>query len=239
MTAWPEGFAWVVGGSGGLGAAICEALADAGMDIVLTYRSSRGGAVEVAERVKAKGRRAEFRQLNLPDGDPGDLEGCRALVFAAGPPVLQAFVSQVDPAHLERAISVELQGFVRVVQAALPALRSSGGSIVALTSAGLRRHPSGDILSTAPKAGIESVIRGLAREEGRYGVRANAVGVGVIEAGMFHQLDFDDRWVSVAKERIPLGRFGEARDVGDAVVLATQAAYLTGQTLWVDGGYTA
>jgi NAD(P)-dependent dehydrogenase (short-subunit alcohol dehydrogenase family) len=103
----------------------------------------------------------------------------------------------------------------------------------------LRRHPSGDILSTAPKAGIESVIRGLAREEGRYGVRANAVGVGVIEAGMFHQLDFDDRWVSVAKERIPLGRFGEARDVGDAVVLATQAAYLTGQTLWVDGGYTA
>ena len=239
MTQWPDGFAWVVGGSGGLGGAICEKLADAGVDVVLTYRSSRSEATDVADRVMAKGRRAGIRQLTLPDGDPGNLEGCHSLIFAAGPPVPQVYISQVAPDRLEHAVSVELQGFVRVVQAALPALRSSGGSIVALTSAGLRRHPSGDILSTVPKAGIESVIRGLAREEGRYGVRANAVGVGVIEAGMYHRLGFDDRWVSVAKQRIPLGRFGAASDIGEAVVMATRATYLTGQTLWVDGGYTA
>jgi len=236
---WPEGFAWVVGGSGGLGGAICETLAEDGSDVVLTYRSARAEAEAVADRVTARGRRAGIRQLALPGGDPGDLQGCHTLIFAAGPPVHQHYISKVSAKAMRQALEIELIGFLKVVQAALPALREANGSIVALTSAGQRRHPPADILSTAPKSGVEAVIRGLAREEGRYGVRANAVAVGVIEAGMFKQLDFDARWVAAAKDRIPLGRFGAASDVAHAVVLAARATYLTGQTLVVDGGYTA
>ena len=196
-------------------------------------------AEEIANRVMAKGRRAGIRQLTLPKGDTGDLEGCHTLVFAAGPPVHQHYISKVTPADLHQALRVELMGFLKVVQAALPSLRAAGGSIVAITSAGQRRHPPGDLLSTVPKSGVENLIRGLAREEGRYGIRANAVAVGVVQAGMFEALDFDERWQSVAKRRIPMRRFGEARDVAHAVVLAARATYMTGQTLVVDGGYSA
>jgi len=238
MKGWPDGFAYVVGGSGGLGAAICEALADDGADILLTYRSARAAADAVAEGIAAKGRRVDVRQLSLPDGEPGDLEGCHTLVFAAGPPVPQHYISKVESDAMRHAMSVEFLGFVNVVQAALPALRSAGGSIVALTSAGQYKHPPGDVLSTAPKAAITNVIGGLAREEGRFGVRANAVAVGVIDAGMFRRLGFDDEWIAAAKANIPLGRFGDASDVAAAVALAARASYMTGQTLRVDGGYT-
>ena len=236
---WPDGFALVVGGSGGLGSSICEALADDGADVILTYRSAREAAVNVADKLAGKGRRAGIRQLTLPDGDLGDLGGCHTLVFAAGPPVPQLYISNVDPAAMQVAMSVEFMGFLKVVQAALPALRQARGSIVALTSAGQRKHPPGDVLSTAPKAAITNLIRGLAREEGRFGVRANAVAVGVVDAGMFQRLGFDDQWISAAKTNIPLGRFGRASDVGAAVALAVRATYLSGQTICVDGGYSA
>ena len=74
------------------------------------------------------------------------------------------------------------------MRASLPHLRASRGSITAVTSAGLYRFPSRDVLSVAPKAAIEALVRAVAKEEGRSGVRANCVALGVIEAGNLNRL---------------------------------------------------
>ena len=143
------------------------------------------------------------------------------------------------PGDLTAAVDLELHGLFKLVRAALPQLRSAGGSIVALTSAGLGRFPPGDALSVVPKAAVQALIRGLAREEGRYGIRANAVAVGVADGGLFHRIDFDERWKETAKQNIALRRFGRPEEIASVVcfLLGSDASYVTGQTLYADGGY--
>jgi NAD(P)-dependent dehydrogenase (short-subunit alcohol dehydrogenase family) len=230
-----DGFTLVVGGSGGLGAAVCRALAG---DVVITYAHNLEAAQHVAAEIRAAGGGASVRQLLLPDGELGDLEGCHGVVFAAGTDIAQPYLSATDPSALREAVDIEVHGFFAVVKAALPSLRQNRGFVVALVSAGLSRWPPGDGLSVVPKAGIEALVRGLAREEGRHGVRANAVAVGVVDAGMFHRIGFDERWLEAARKNIPLRRFGTAEEIGHAVRFLSDATYVSGQTLYVDGGYT-
>ncbi len=242
MSELGSGWALVVGGSGGLGSAICTELARSGRDICVGYGSRVDAAEAVAEAVRELGARAQTRPIDLRDpASFGDPEGLQTLVFAAGPTIPQPYLSQTEASELARVLDLETMGFFRIARWALPALRKSKGSITALVSAGLERWPPGDGLSVIPKAAIQAGIVGFAREEGRNGVRANAVGVGVIDAGMFHRIDFDEAWRERARDNIPLRRFGTAREVATTVAfLASEGArYLTGQTIYVDGGYTA
>ena len=230
--------ALVVGGTGGLGSAICTALAADGWHVIVGYGARADRAAALAAALQASGGRAEARRIDLSDPELGDSSGLGCLVFAAGPTVPQPRLSQTEPALLARHLELEAMGFFRIVHAALPALREARGCVVALLSAGLERWPPGDGLSVIPKAAIGAAIRGLAREEGRYGVRANAVGVGVIDAGMFRRIDFEEGWLEAAKRNIPLGRLGTAEEVAATVAFlaSDRASYLTGQTIFVDGG---
>ena len=87
-------------------------------------------------------------------------------------------------------------------------------------------------------------LRRVAREEGRYGVRANSVAVGVVDAGMFPKLvergELSQDWIDAAMRNTPLRRFGTPEEIADAVVFlaSDRGRYITGQTLFVDGGYT-
>lgn len=229
--------ALVVGGSGGIGAACCRALAR-DHHVVLTYGRNATAAEEVVRSIVDASGSAEAVSLSLPDGQAPSFSSLDTLVFAAGADIGQPYVSDLDPQALRDAVDIEVHGFFGVVKAALPALREAGGSVVLVSSAGIRRYPPGDVLSVAPKAAAEAVIKAIAKEEGRYGVRANAVAVGVVEAGIFHRIDWDDAWIAAAKRNIPLRRFGRAEDVAEAVAFLASATYITGQVLHVDGGYT-
>jgi NAD(P)-dependent dehydrogenase (short-subunit alcohol dehydrogenase family) len=119
--------------------------------------------------------------------------------------------------------------------------RQGGGTLVAITSFAIYSFPPGDAISAVPKAGIEMLCRAIAREQGRHAIRANAVAPGIINAGLGEQFQrklFSPKVWQGQRKRVPLKRFGEAKEVAEAVAfLATErSSYVTGQTIIVDGG---
>lgn len=241
------GIALVTGGSGGIGAAVVQRLVEAGSAVALTYRSRRPSLPD-AQTAPA----IEAHPLDVTDAEAAralmaDLAArhgaVHTVVHAAGPHVPMIHLSKVEPARFARQVNDDLVGFFTVAHAALPFLRESHGSIVVVTSAATQRYPVRDGLSAAPKGGVEALARALAAEEGRFGIRVNCVGPGMLHDGMSARLmasgDLDERALAVAMSNIPLRRFGYATDVAEAVVfLASPAAnFITGQKLDIDGGY--
>jgi NAD(P)-dependent dehydrogenase (short-subunit alcohol dehydrogenase family) len=138
----------------------------------------------------------------------------------------------------------DAEGAFNVVHATLPHLRAGGGgSYIHISSAGLLKYPPLDILSVVPKAAVEELIKGIAKEEGVNNIRANSIAIGVIETGIFLRLKaqgvFDQSWIEGVKGALPLKRFGQPEEVAQmAVFLASnRAAYTTGQLIPVDGGF--
>jgi NAD(P)-dependent dehydrogenase (short-subunit alcohol dehydrogenase family) len=150
----------------------------------------------------------------------------------------------VTPELWQRVMRSDAEGAFNVVHATLPHLRAGGGgSYIHISSAGLLKYPPLDILSVAPKAAVEELIKGIAKEEGVNNIRANSIAIGVIETGIFLRLKtqgvFDQSWIEGVKGALPLKRFGQPEEVAQmAVFLASNhAAYTTGQLIPVDGGF--
>ncbi len=247
---FPEGAAIVAGGSGGLGQAVCDLLARRGSDVALTYHHNREAGETGAAMVRAQGREAELRQVQLQDSPAVGLflsdmverfGGVHSVVYAAGPDIRQRYVSEVTPKEWRESVDADLNGFFNLVHAALPCLRARRGALVAITTMAHVRYPPRDILSAAPKAAVEQLVQGIAREEGRYGVRANCVAPGMIEAGLGQRIidnEFTPEVAAAVRRNAALRRFGRIEEVAEAVVFlaSARASYVTGTTLVVDGG---
>ncbi|HUA90232.1 MAG TPA: SDR family oxidoreductase [Steroidobacteraceae bacterium] len=250
---FPEGAALIVGGSGGVGQAVCREFARAGTDIALTYHKKRDTAESLAQEIRALGRKATVHQLTL-----GDAAGVEAVVGAAaaahgrlhtavvGAATLttQVLISELSAEQWNTVVTQDLNGFFYVVRSTLQRFKDwGGGSYVHLGSGGHLAWPDRDVMSVAPKAAIEALITGIAKEEGRHNVRANTVLLGVIEAGMFLELTrqgvFDDHWVKEVHKNLALKRWGKPEEVAHACVFlaSNRAAYVTGQRIAVAGGY--
>jgi len=241
--------ALVAGGSGGLGAAICASLAAEGFDVALTYLRSAGAAELTAKAVRERGRSASTHQIDLTDaaqpaGLIASLPRLDTVVYAAGPTIPMRYASGVRPEQFAQQLVADAAGCFNLLSPAIAPLRASQGTAVCLVTTALRRYASRDLLSAAPKGAVEQLARAIAAEEGKYGVRANCVGVGVIQAGLWEDLlssgDYDERALSAARGATALRRFGQASEIGDVVAFlaGSRSSYVTGQTLCVDGGYS-
>lgn len=240
----------VAGGSGGIGAAISRALAADGHDIALTYRGNAARAQEVVASCRDLGVEARADAVDLTNAaevqrhvDMLAAEGrLRAAVYAAGPKLSFGYTARIDPEEWIRVLAADTGGCFNLIRACVPPLKAAGGgALVALITSAVERVPAQDVLSSAPKAAIEQLMRGIAKEEGRFGIRANCVGPGFIAAGMALEMfasagspEFQEQ----IRRSLPLKRFGSADDVANCVAFlcSDRASYITGQSIAVDGG---
>ena len=251
MTRWfPGGVAVVAGGSGGLGAAICAALAAEGCDVALTYRSSENKAKKVVNDIQALGRQAYAAKVDL--GDAAAVAGyldavhkrlgrIHTVVYAAGPAFKVDYVRNLTAEDWARTVSEDANGCFNLMSGSLRYLREHGGALCAITTCAVERIPLADILSAAPKAAVEALMRGIAKEEGQFGIRANCVAPGCIDAGIGHAAlheSGDAAFLEAVKKNTPMGQIGSADDIAQAVVFlcSARAKFITGQSVAVDGG---
>lgn len=248
-----DGIAFVTGGSGGIGAAIVRAFAAAGTRVVFTYNRNRSAAEAlVAEIAAVGGAAAETLQLSLEDavavarciGEVKRRYGkIHSVVYASGPVTPINFVGQLGEAEWVKTFEHDTHACFHLVRTVLPMLKEQKfGSITAVTTTQYGRHVPMSVLSSAPKAAIESMLQVAAREYGRYGVRANSVRSGWLDGGKFAD-GIGGQVTDKAKQAIiasvPLGRLGDPDDVAQAVLFLSsrQARYVTGEALSVDGGW--
>jgi len=248
---FPEGAALVIGGSGGIGRAICEAFATAGSDIAFTYRTNEQAAHALAGKIETVGRRVLALKLDLTeraacreaiDRVAAEFGRIHTLVISVGADISMTYTADIDPDEWDRTISGDLTGSFNVLMPAIPHLRKEGGSVLAMSSAGLKRFPPKDILSVVPKAGVEMLMNGVAREEGRNGIRANSIALGVIDTGLFKRLEdrLTPEFVEAMRMNAPLRRFATAEEVAELALFlcSSKASFITGQCIALDGGYS-
>ena len=249
---FPEGTALVLGGSGGVGSAIAAEVASRQIPVCMTYQSNHERAEEIAGGIRNRGGIVSTAQVSLQDME--SLNRCvkdivergrlHSVFIATGYDIPQVGIADLTPELWQRVLRADAEGVFNAIYTTLPHLRAGGGgSYVHISSAGLLRYPPLDILSVAPKAAIEELIKGVAKEEGPHNIRANSIAIGVIETGIFLRLReqgvFDDQWVAQVKQNLPMQRFGTPQEVAKmALFLASSASgYTTGQLIPVDGGY--
>lgn len=157
-----------------------------------------------------------------------------------------AMIEKMTLESWQQVISVHLTGAFLLLQVVgrhfLDAARNGtfqSGSVVNISSDAGRRGTIGQINYGAAKAGVLGMTMSAAREWGKYGVRVNSVGFGVIETSMTEALR-SDKFRDTYLAQIPLGRFGNVEEVAAPVcfLLSEASSYMTGQHLWVNGGMT-
>lgn len=246
MSSGPK-LAVVTGGGSGIGRGIAVALGQAGWDVAITYLQGERGAAEVMEQVAGAGRDAYRARCDV--GVKPEVDAFYAAVvqhFGRAPDLLVnnagvqtwAPLLQLGEEDWDRVIRTNLKGcFLNTQKAArLMVAAGKGGAIINIGS-GCNKVPFPNLVDySASKGGIELLTRVAAIELGPRGIAVNCVAPGAIEIERTRQEapDYADTWSRVT----PLRRVGVPQDVANAVLfLATgQASFITGQTIWVDGG---
>ena len=230
--------ALVTGAARGIGKAIALALAQAGADVAVNYREREQEALAVGEAVRKLGRRASAIRADVSDSAAvagliaaieSELGGVDILVNNAGIAIRRS-IDDLTEADFDRTIAVNLKSAFLCTQAVLPHMRARRwGRIVNISSGAARGAGGIGLHYNASKAGMEGLTRGYAARLVKEGITVNAVAPTLIATDMVPPS-------SETAARIPLGRLGLPDEVAQAVLMVAGNAYMTGQTIAVNGG---
>jgi 3-oxoacyl-[acyl-carrier protein] reductase len=236
--------ALVTGASKGIGAAIARALAADGWHVAVNYRSDEDGANATVKAIEEAGGKAVALHADVTNGAPDEL--FKQAEEQLGGPVLalvnnagvtaDGLAIQLDDDAWDRVISTNLTAAFRLTRRAMrPMIKARYGRIINVASVVGPRANAGQSNYAAAKAGLIGMTKTVAAEVARRGVTVNAVAPGFIETEMTK--DIPDAVI----EAIPARRVGAPDDVAAAVrfLASDDAAYVTGTTLYVDGGMSA
>jgi 3-oxoacyl-[acyl-carrier protein] reductase len=233
--------ALVTGGSGGIGAATCRALAADGATVLVGYSGNEDAAAKVAADCATP---AEPVRVDVTDEASVAAAVTRATEVGTLTTVINNagiadddLLLRLDPARFDRTIEVNLRGAYLVSRAALrPMLRARHGRIVNVASVVALRGNVGQTAYAASKAGLIGLTKSLAREVARKGITVNVVAPGFVATAMTDALPDGARDALI--DLAPTGRAVEAAEVADAIAFlaSERAAAITGAVLPVDGG---
>ncbi len=237
--------ALVTGASWGIGAATARRLAHDGFDVAATYAERKQDALRTVNAIEASGRRAIAVQADVSRVEDskrmvaetvGGLGRLDVLVNNAG--VYQrALFDDTSPQEWDRRLAINLSSCFYAAKAAVPEMRKvGGGRIISVTSQLAYRGTTHGADYVAAKAGVVGLTKALALELAKDRILVNAVAPGSIDTDILAGDTPEDRARRV--RTIPLGRVGEAEDVAAAIAFlaSSEAAYITGQVLHVNGG---
>lgn len=227
----------VTGASQGIGAGLVHAFVEHGYNVVATSRKvSQSSEVSASNRVA------------LVDGDIGDPATAAKIVEAAMTHFgsIDALVNnagiffgkpftEYTPEDIKALVSTNVEGFVYITQLAIKQMlaQKAGGSVITITAA-LARNPVRGFTASIPmitKGGLETVTQHLAMEYAKDGIRVNAVAPGVVDTPLHKSTPKE-----VMESLSPMGKPSVVREIADAVIYLTEAATVTGDILYVDGG---
>jgi 3-oxoacyl-[acyl-carrier protein] reductase len=243
--------ALVTGGGRGIGRAIALALAEDGADVAVNYRRDEAAAKETVAAIEALGRR-----VRAYAADVGSLEEGRAMVEAAladfgfvdilvnnaGIASRGHSVLDTDPAELERVVRTHALGAHHLCQAVVPSMRSRPrGDIVMISSVATAANTANGAPYNMAKAALEALAFTLAKEERPHGIHVNIVAPGLVDTAMGQRLARAVTGVEDIHEldsHAPFGRVCAPEDVAGVVrfLVSEAASYVTGQSIYVDGG---
>ena len=237
--------ALVTGASKGVGKGIALELARCGCDVAVNYNSDAEGAAGTVREIAELGRAAFAVQADV--GTAAGVDGMFAEVSArfarldilvnnAGTQVWKPLL-ELEEAEWDRVIDTNLKGCFLCTQRAGRWMRASGGGRIVNIGSGCNKAPFPNLVSyTASKGGMEMFTRVAAMELGKHRITVNCVAPGAIEIERtkLETGDYAGTWASLT----PLGRVGQPLDIARAVAffVGDAAEFVTGQTLWVDGG---
>jgi 3-oxoacyl-[acyl-carrier protein] reductase len=240
----------LITGSGiGIGAATARAFAEAGYRVVVTDVLDDEGQ-RVASEIAEGGGEAEYHHLDVTSTEEVErvVSGLEERYGPLGCVVANAGIAHKIPLteltddRWDHTHEIDLKGVMRVCRAAAPAMREAKrGSMIAVSSImGVAYGWDEHVQYSAAKAGIVGLVRGLAVELARDGIKVNGIAPGYIRTAqaLSEEHSLGPEGLEKAAEFIPMGRIGEPEDIADVILfLASDAArYLTGQVVVVDGG---
>ena len=245
----------IAGASSGMGLAIAKQCAAEGAHVSLAARRTEELQNHCTAIEAEYGVTAHYAAIDARSGDDinqwvesaqqtlGQIDGI--LINAGGPPMggIENFTEQ----DWQNAFELTLMSAVRMINAALPALKESQGSILTLTSSSVKEPIDVLLLSNVMRAGVASLVKSLATQFAPYQIRINNIIPGLIATDRIDALDSalsNKKGVSIAAHRetvwqnIPAGRYGEPEEFARvaAFLLSEAASYINGTNIVVDGG---
>lgn len=234
----------ITGASRGIGSATAEYFCEKGYNIVLNYNNSKERAIELCSKLgdRAIPIKADVRssiEIKAMFKEAYDAFGRIDVLINNAGIARQNVLSDVTDQDIEDIISVNLNGVIKCAREVLPyMLKTHSGSIINISSMWGVCGGSCETVYSASKAGVIGFTKALAKEVGLSGIRVNCIAPGVIDTEMNRALTSET--LSVLAEETPLGRIGTAIEVAKAIysLSSDEAAFVTGQVLCVDGGFT-